>query len=329
MITDSHGRHINYLRLAVTDRCNLRCAYCMPEEGLKWLQRSELLSYEEMLRLCRILVKEGIEKIRITGGEPFARKDIMGFLEALSQVEGLKELSITTNGVLTAPFVPELKRIGVKAINLSLDTLDKQRFYDITRRDELERVMDTLTALLQHEIEVKVNAVVMARRNTMDIIPMAELTKDNHVDVRFIEEMPFNGAGKQYEALEWDHVRILDEIRSRYPNIHKVKDAPHSTSYNYCIPGHKGNVGIIAAYTRSFCGTCNRIRITPHGRLKTCLYDEGVFDVRALLRSGMEDEAIAGALVAAVKGKAVDGWEAEHTRHAGNLVSESMATIGG
>lgn len=329
MITDSHGRHINYLRLAVTDRCNLRCAYCMPEEGLKWLQRSELLSYEEMLRLCRILVREGIEKIRITGGEPFARKDIMGFLVALSGIEGLKELSITTNGVLTAPFVPELKRIGIKAVNLSLDTLDKQRFYQITRRDELERVMDTLAALLRHEMEVKVNAVVMAGRNTMDIIPMVELSKDNNVDVRFIEEMPFNGAGKAYEELEWNHVRILDEIRSTYLDVYKVKDAPHSTSYNYNIPGHKGHVGIIAAYTRSFCGSCNRIRITPQGRLKTCLYDEGAFDVRALLRSDMEDEIIAKALVAAVKGKATDGWEAERARHADNIVSESMATIGG
>src|SRR3954471_2217402 len=148
MLTDNHGRKINYLRLAVTDRCNLRCFYCMPEEGLDWLSRKELMTYEEMLQVCSLLVKMGIEKIRITGGEPFVRKDIMKLLTALSALDGLKELSITTNGVLTAPYVAELKTIGVRSINLSLDTLDAGRFFAIPRRDEFAKVMETLDELV-------------------------------------------------------------------------------------------------------------------------------------------------------------------------------------
>ena len=313
----------------MTDRCNLRCAYCMPHEGLKWLERKDLLSYEEMMRVCRILVKNGIQKIRITSGEPFARKDIIDFLTELSGLDGLDELSITTNGVLTAPYVPELRRIGVKSVNLSLDTLDKKRFYEITRRDELDSVMDALALLLQHDIDVKVNAVVMADGNIDDIIPLVELTRTNKVSVRFIEEMPFNGNSGHQRMPEWDHVRIMEKIRDRFPDIYKVQDAPHSTSYNYQIPGHKGGVGVIAAYTRSFCGSCNRIRITPEGTLKTCLYDDGVISVRDLMRKTDRDEELRDVLLNAIQGKPKNGWDAEQNRKAGNTVSESMATIGG
>ena len=292
MLTDNHGRPINYLRLAVTDRCNLRCFYCMPEDGLNWLSRTDLMSYEEMLRICSLLVKMGIKKIRITGGEPFVRKDMMQLLTALSALNGLDELSITTNGVLTAPHVAQLKSIGIHSVNLSLDTLDAGRFFAITRRDEFSAVMKTLDELLKHDIAVKINAVVMDGKNTQDIIPMVEMTKDLPVSVRFIEEMPFNGDGHVYEGLKWDYVRILDEITGKYPTINKIKDTANSTSYNYHIPGHKGDVGIIAAYSRTFCGTCNRIRITPSGVLKNCLYDDGVLNIKELLRDGKNDDTI-------------------------------------
>ncbi|MFL5786972.1 MAG: GTP 3',8-cyclase MoaA, partial [Flavisolibacter sp.] len=193
MLKDNHGRIINYLRLAVTDRCNLRCFYCMPEHGLKWLSRNELLTYEEMHRLCAILTDMGVEKIRITGGEPFVRKDLMSFLRRLSKEIKPKELTITTNGVLTAPYINEFHDIGINSVNLSLDTLNRQRFYSITYRDEFAAVMNTLNQLLFHNIEVKLNAVVMDGKNTQDIIPLVGLTKDHPVSVRFIEEMPFNG----------------------------------------------------------------------------------------------------------------------------------------
>jgi cyclic pyranopterin phosphate synthase len=329
LLLDNHGRKINYLRLAVTDRCNLRCFYCMPEEGLDWLSRKELMTYEEMLQACSLLVKMGIEKIRITGGEPFVRKDIMKLLTALSELDGLKELSITTNGVLTAPHVAELKRIGVRSINLSLDTLDANRFFAITRRDEFAKVMETMEELLKHDMEVKINTVVMAGKNTQDIIPLAEMTKDLPVSVRFIEEMPFNGDGHSHSGIVWDYVRILDEIRQTFPDIQKVPDPLYSTSYNYHIPDHKGSIGIIAAYSRTFCGTCNRIRITPQGTLKNCLYDDGVLNIKDLMRSGVNAIELEETLRAAFNNREKDGWQAERKRMENPNFHESMATIGG
>ncbi len=327
MLIDNHGRPINYLRLAVTDRCNLRCFYCMPEDGLNWLSRKELMSYEEMLRACTLLVNMGVQKIRITGGEPFVRKDIMPFLTALSELNGLDELSLTTNGVLTAPYVAQLKSIGVKSVNLSLDTLDAGRFFTITRRDEFAAVMATLDELLKHDIEVKINAVVMDGKNTQDIIPLVELTKELPVSVRFIEEMPFNGDGHIYTGLNWDYIRILDAIKDHFPGIKKIEDPAYSTAYNYYIPRHMGSVGIIAAYSRTFCGTCNRIRITPQGTLKNCLYDNGVLNVKDLIRAGKSDEDIKESLLNAFNNRVKDGWEAASLVSTG--IHESMATIGG
>ena len=330
MLVDNHGRTINYLRLAVTDRCNLRCFYCMPEEGIEWLPRNEILTYEEILRLCSLLVKMGIEKIRITGGEPFVRRDLMKLLSSLSKLSGLNELTITTNGVLTAPLVPELKKIGIRSVNLSLDTLDRNRFFAITKRDELPRVLETLDALLEHDFDVKLNAVVMGEKNAQDILPLVELTKDLPVSVRFIEEMPFNGGDDiHHESLLWNYRRIIDAVREKFPSIYKIQDGKYSTSYNYHIPGHRGNVGVIAAYSRTFCGTCNRLRITPQGILKTCLYDEGVLNVKELIRSEPGDEELCRALMDAINHRAKDGWEAEQLRKGKTPVHESMATIGG
>lgn len=301
----------------------------MPEQGLNWLSRKELMTYEELLRTCTMLVKMGVEKIRITGGEPFVRKDIMQFLSSLSVLPGLKELTITTNGVLTAPLVPELKKIGIKSVNLSLDTLDANRFFAIAKRDEFGNVMDTLEQLLKYGIQAKINAVVMDGKNTQDIIPLVELTKDLPVNVRFIEEMPFNGEGHIYTGLKWDYIRILDEIRQKYPDIYKLTDTPNSTSYNYHIPGHKGDIGIIAAYSRTFCGTCNRIRITPQGELKTCLYDSGVLNIKDMIREGVNDHGLQSALLKAFVRRPKDGWEAEKSRKVNDPAHESMATIGG
>ena len=301
----------------------------MPEEGLNWLSRNELMSYEEMLRVCTLLVKMGIQKIRITGGEPFVRKDIMKLLSALSVLSGLNELTITTNGILTAPLVPELKKIGIKSVNLSLDTLDANRFFAITKRDEFGKVMETLEQLLKHDIEVKINAVVMDGKNTQDINPLVELTKELPVSVRFIEEMPFNGDGHVYQGLQWDYVRILAEIEQQYPTIKKLDDPAYSTSYNYKIPGYAGSIGIIAAYSRTFCGTCNRIRITPVGELKTCLYDGGVLNIKDLMRSGIDESDCQDKLIYAFGHRPKDGWEAEKNRNVNDPAHESMATIGG
>jgi cyclic pyranopterin phosphate synthase len=300
----------------------------MPEHGLEWLSRSELMTYEEMLRLCRVLAELGISKVRITGGEPFVRKDMMKFLQKLAEVPGIEQIHLTTNGVATAQLVPVLKEIGIRSVNLSLDTLDRERFFEITRRDELPKVLETMDALLKHHIPVKINAVVMANHNTADIIPLASLSQNLPVSVRFIEEMPFNGGDHQALSPIWDYHKILAVLREKWPELEKISDPPFSTSMNYKAPGFTGKIGIIAAWSRTFCGTCNRIRITPQGVLKTCLYDHGVLNIRDILRKHPEDEVLKVAILNALQARHKNGWDAEAARK-GAPIEESMATIGG
>ena len=328
-IIDNHGRPINYLRLAVTDRCNLRCFYCMPENGITYLPKKELLTFEEIHRLISLLATMGITKVRLTGGEPFVRNDLMKLIRSITEIPGIDELHLTTNGVLTAPYIPELKKLGIGSVNLSLDTLDEKRFHAITRRNEFDAVQKTLDLLVEHGIHVKINAVVMEDKNIEDIIPLIELTKHQKIDVRFIEEMPFNGEGNHYPTLSWTHNRILDYIREHFAAMYKIPDPAFSTSSNYHIPGHQGNFGVIAAFSRTFCGTCNRVRVTAQGTLKTCLYDDGVLDVRQLLRSTSDDGLISARLMDAFQHRAKDGFEAEANRKGKSPVSESMSTIGG
>jgi molybdenum cofactor biosynthesis protein A len=319
---------LNYLRMAVTDRCNLRCFYCMPEEGIRYLPKKDLLTNSEILRLANILAKFGISKVRLTGGEPFVRHDLMPLIRNLVEIPGIRDVHLTTNGVLTAPHIEELRKLNIAGVNLSLDTLDRERFRAITHRDEFDKVMRTLYALLESSIPVKVNAVVMDGKNIDDIIPLVELGRHNAVDIRFIEEMPFNGEGSHYSRLEWTHTRIVDYIRSHYPDLLKLHDPEASTSSEYQIPGFLGTLGVIAAFSRTFCGSCNRIRVTAQGTLKTCLYDAGVLDIRALLRQSYDDDFVSQQLLQAFQSRAKDGFEAEAARRS-NPVSESMSTIGG
>ena len=328
MLIDNHGREINYLRLAVTDRCNLRCFYCMPENGIKYMNRKDLLSFEEMTRLIRVFGDLGVSKIRITGGEPFVRKGIMSFLKGVSELATIKEINITTNGTFTVEQIPALEKMGIKSVNLSLDSLDSQRFFDITRRDLFDQVMTTYRKLVDSKIRVKTNMVVMDGRNIEDIYPMLELTKHDDVSVRFIEEMPFNGTEGQGNATIWPAKKIMTYIEEKYTH-EKMVDPPASTSLNYKIPGYVGSFGIIPAYTRTFCGSCNRIRLTPQGTLRTCLYGEGQVNFRDLIRGGVTDEVLGDHLIKVVGKRAKDGFEAEKSRSATVPVSESMSTIGG
>jgi molybdenum cofactor biosynthesis protein A len=327
-IFDNHGRPINYVRLAVTDRCNLRCFYCMPAEGIKYVPRKDLLTYEEMERLIRLLAEMGVSKVRITGGEPFVRRDLVDFLYRVHEIEGIRDVHLTTNGVLTKRYIPDLVKMGIASVNLSLDTLDRQRFFEITRRDEFPKVLDCLHALIEAGISTKINAVIMAGKNTEDILPLADFTQNHPVGVRYIEEMPFNGNGANYAKLHWNHKRILEKLKEKYPHLQKIDDGPHSTSNNYQVPGHQGTLGIIAAFTRTFCGTCNRIRVTAKGTLKTCLYDDGVLDLREIIRTEKSDESLRQALLQAFGNRARNGFEAEK-RRTSQEVSESMSTIGG
>lgn len=325
---DNHGRPINYLRLAVTDRCNLRCFYCMPEEGIKYLPKKELLTFEEIERLIAIVASLGISKIRLTGGEPFVRTDLMALIKKIKQVDGIEELHLTTNGILTAPHISELKSLGIGSINLSLDTLDRDRFFKITRRDEFVSTWKTFESLMKHDISVKINAVVMEGKNIEDLIPMVELTRNYPISVRFIEEMPFNGEGNHYPVLTWTYKKIAAHLEAHFGKLVRMSDPNNSTAYHYQVPGYVGNIGVIAAFSRTFCGTCNRIRVTAQGVLKTCLYDDGVLNIKTLFRTGASDDEVIQELMHAFSHRAKDGFEAEAKRTLYPAI-ESMSTIGG
>ena len=300
----------------------------MPEDGIRYMPKKELLTFEEITRLVSLMASMGISKIRLTGGEPFVRTDLMQLITRIVEIPGIRDLHLTTNGLLTAPHIPELKRLGIASVNLSLDTLDRERFRTITRRDEFESTWKTLNLLLENNIPLKVNTVVMDGKNPQDIIPMAELTRDNNITVRFIEEMPFNGDGRP-ASLPWTHNRILQHLQMQFPGIQKINDPENSTAFHYRIPGFRGTIGIIAAFSRTFCGTCNRIRVTAQGILKTCLYDDGVLDIKQLIRSGAGDDVIKERLVIAFNHRAKNGFEAEAARKDHHTAHESMSTIGG
>lgn len=310
------------------DRCNLRCTYCMPENGLTWIKQKELMTDEEMLRLCSIFSELGVNKIRLTGGEPFVRKNCIDLIGKISHLDGITDLSLTTNGLLTGQYIPQLKTFGVQSVNLSLDTLDEERFFKITRRKSFDKVMKTLDSLLEHDIKVKINTVVMENQNIEDIIPLVLLTKQLPIDVRFIEEMPFNGNNADI-SLTWNYPQIYRHIKDHFPEIEKTEDPKSSTSYNYKIPGFSGDVGIIAAYTRSFCGDCNRIRITPSGVLRTCLYEGTGINLKDEMRSGKTDEELKNMIVNTIQNKPKDGWEAHKFNLTESQIHQSMATIGG
>lgn len=312
----------------MTDRCNLRCQYCMPAKGIDIVDRKELLTYKEMYRITRVLSELGVDKVRLTGGEPFVRKDFINFLESLSFNDKLKEINITTNGALISNYIDRLEKINVKSVNLSIDSLNREKFFQITRRDVFDKVKQTFEDLLRSKVNLKLNVVVQSGVNTNEIIDFVELTKNNTVSVRFIEEMPFNGKGIRKVDELWDFTKILDHIKSDYQSIQPLKSNPSSTSRNFKIETYKGSFGIIPAFTRSICNDCNRIRITATGLFKNCLFDDGVFNLKDFLRKGASDEDLKNLFISTVQKKPENGFVAEANRK-GNNVSESMSTIGG
>ena len=326
-LRDKFGRKITYLRLAVTDRCNLRCQYCMPAHGIDIVDRKELLTYKEMYRLTRVLSELGVNKVRLTGGEPFVRKDFMNFLESLSFNDKLDEINITTNGALISNHIEKLEALNINAINLSIDSLQREKFAKITRRDVFVEVYDTFEKLEKSNLKLKLNVVVQSGFNTDEIIDFIELSKNKDIAVRFIEEMPFNGKGQRDMKEEWDFNKIINHIREHYLEVETLQDKESSTSRNYRIPNYKGTFGIIPAFTRTICNDCNRIRITSTGLFKNCLFDGGVFNVRDFIRDGASDDELKQLFISTVHKKPKNGFIAEAAR--GNNVTESMSTIGG
>lgn len=327
---DAWSRKIDYLRIAVTDRCNLRCFYCMPSQGITYKPKKELLTYEEILRLTRVFSSLGIKKIRLTGGEPFLRKDFISLVRNIKHTEGIDKVHITTNGVLTYPYLDQLQSIGVDGVNLSLDSLDKGNFYQITKRNDLDTVLRTLEGLIERNIHTKINTVVMHEKNTQEVLDMARLAKSHDISIRFIEEMPFNGSKKEPLRENWNYKRIEQELQHGFPDFKKInKTDPNAPVTLYEIPGYMGTIGIIPAYSRTFCHACNRIRLTATGSIKNCLYDEGVLDLKSLLRNGQSDASIRQIIIDTVQKKEKDGEVAEAKRKKSRFILESMSTIGG
>jgi len=293
---------------------------------MDFVQRKELLTYEELDYLTGIFVELGVKKIRITGGEPFVRKGIMNFLDILSQNKGLKEITLTSNGSISKQQIRQLAILGIKKVNISLDSLNREKFFEITRRDKFDEVMACIKELLKQNFNVKLNCVVDGRKNIDDIVPFIKLTEKHPLSVRFLEEMPFNGTGK-FDIPEWNYKALYNYIEDHFPEIEKIKDESNSTSVNYQVPGFLGSFGIIPAFSRTFCGTCNRIRLSATGELRTCLYGPPVTNLRDILRSDAGKDGIKSAILSAVANKAKDGFEAEN--QIARNPKKSMSFLGG
>ena len=327
VLIDKHGRKLDYLRLSVTDRCNLRCYYCMPEEGMQFVQRKDLLTWDEMYLLTSVFTELGVSKIRITGGEPFVRNGLVAFLQNINALDGLQEINITTNATLLDNHIEQLKALGITQLNISLDSLDANRFYAITRRDSFHKVYNTILSLLEEGFTLKLNCVVSAAKNTDDIIPFIELTQRHRLSVRFLEEMPFNGS-KNFDAINWNYKDIYTHISRHYgDDIIPLPNAANSTSINYKVSGYEGSFGIIPSFSRTFCGTCNRIRLSATGELRTCLYASPALNLRDAIRSGANEDELADLIINAVTSRAKDGFEAEEKNQ--KTIHDSMSVLGG
>jgi cyclic pyranopterin phosphate synthase len=337
-LVDPFGRTVRDLRISVTDRCNFRCTYCMPEEGMQWLPREDILTFEEIERLARICVERfGVDGIRLTGGEPTVRAHLPVLVEKLSHLRvnpradspyaGRKpDLSVTTNGATLRLLAPELRQAGLDRLNISLDTLDPDRFLQVTRRRELHRVLDGIAAAQEAGFDpVKINAVVERGVNDDEIVALAEFGRDEGVQVRFIEFMPLDATGG------WTSTAVVsqDEIVSAIAAVHPLEPVPARGSapadrWRY-LDG-RGEVGVIPTVTKPFCGDCDRVRITAEGQFRTCLFATREFDLRALLRGGASDDELAAEIERAVG-----------TKWAGHAIgqvafvrpSRSMSQIGG
>lgn len=327
MLIDNHNRQINYLRLAVTDRCNLRCNYCMPAEGINFAKNDKLFTIDELFTLSKIMVEQGIDKIRITGGEPFVRKDLMVLLRKMAVLEGLKDISITTNATLIGPYIDELKALGITDINVSMDAIHKETFDVITRRNEYETVYKNLIRLITEGFNVRINFIVLDGQNTQDILPILEAMKFHDVSVRFLEEMPFNGGSKTFNTIKWDYKNIFKHISGAYSNIEKLESPRTSTSINYKIRGHKGTFGLIPSFSRTFCGTCNRLRISATGDVITCLYGKPSMNLRDVMRNENAEENIKLHILKAIGSRAKTGFDAQ--KNHSSVFDSSMTSIGG
>lgn len=297
---DTFNRQIDYMRISITDRCNLRCRYCMPED-IQFVDHDKILRYEEFLRLARIFAENGIKKIKVTGGEPLVRKGCTEFIKQLKAIDGIENVTLTTNGVLLERFLPELIEAGIDGINVSLDSLKREKYAKITGRDEFDRVWRGIEKAAEAGLRVKLNCVPIAGNNKDEIKDFFELARTNKIDVRFIEMMPI-GHGKEFEPVYTEE--ILNMLRDQYPDIHEIQEKRgNGPAMYYKGDDFKGSVGFIGAVHHKFCDSCNRIRLTSEGYLKLCLYYSMGVDLRKMLREDASDQEISDVIEEAIENK--------------------------
>lgn len=323
MLIDPFGRKIEYLRLALTDRCNLRCQYCMPEEGILLKERAELLTFEEVERLLTLFSQLGIRKLRLTGGEPLVRNGISALWRFLHNQRLFHSINITTNGILLKKQWNELRSLAINSINISIDSLNPKKYAKITRRDTFFKAWEAISMVEKTPIELKLNMVVIKGENEDEIPAFINLAKTRNLDVRFLEKMPFDGRGKAENFIS--ATDIILKIIQCAPEL--KEQVPENTARLFSAPSYKGRVGVIAGNTRSFCGSCNRLRLTPDGLLKTCLYSAKGLDIKKLMRSGYDDETLIKEIKLAINKKEKNGFEAEQATK--QYKPLSMAQIGG
>jgi cyclic pyranopterin phosphate synthase len=326
-LVDSWGREIRSLRISVTDKCNFRCRYCMPAEGLEWLPREEVLSFEEIARLVRVLSEMGVDEVRLTGGEPLVRRDLPVLVSFLAEIPGVRDLSLTTNGVLLDRLAGPLVEAGLRRLNVSLDSLSHVRFAEITRRDALDRVLAGLEEAERYpELRpIKVNCVAIRGFTEEEVPALAELARRKPYVVRFIEFMPLDAdeAWKEDEVLTGGEIRAL--IEERWPLV-EIPAKPSSTARRFRFADGAGEVGFVNPVSEPFCSSCDRIRLTADGQLRTCLFSRREWDLKAPLREGASDEELAALIRFAVRHK-----ELKHKINDPGFVraSRSMSQIGG
>jgi GTP 3',8-cyclase len=326
-LVDGHGRAIGDVRISVTDRCNFRCQYCMPAEGLPWLQREALLTYEEIERLVRLLSAMGVRDVRLTGGEPLVRRELWRLVERLAAIEDVHDLSLTTNGYLLTRQVDDLVRAGLKRINVSLDSLAPDRFFQLTRRDSLAQVLEGLEAAQRHpELRpIKVNVVALKDFTEDEVLRFAEFARRHPYEVRFIEFMPLDADRSWTRDKVLPNADIVAMIDAVYP-LEPIGRERHGTARRYRFADGTGEMGFISPVTQPFCGDCNRIRLTAEGELRTCLFSMTETDLREPLRSGATDAELETIIRDAV-------WAKELKHHVNDpgfvQPARTMSRIGG
>jgi GTP 3',8-cyclase len=326
-LRDGHGRVIGDLRVSVTDRCNFRCQYCMPAEGLPWLERAEILTFEEIVRVVALMASMGVGDVRLTGGEPLVRRDFPRLASMLSSVPGVADLSVTTNGFLLERNAAALVDAGINRFNVSIDSLQRDRFYELTRRDALPQVLRGLEILAQfpEAYPIKINAVAIRDFTEEEVLPFAELARRTPYQIRFIEFMPLDADHNWSMDQVLTGAEIRDAISAVYPLEPEPRE-PSSTSRIYRFADGRGRIGFINPVSEPFCGDCNRVRLTADGRLRTCLFSLNETDLRTPMREGATDAELEAIIRAAV-------WRKELKHHVGEpgfiQPERTMSAIGG